>query len=122
MASLTFLPLGQLHLELSLLYSDFTRKSDTRKEFDYTILRSKNTFQVNKYLFFRAIVEYNSFRKQLLTDLLASFTYIPGTVIHIGYGSLYEKLRWMEGAYRPADTFMEMRRGFFFKASYLWRL
>jgi hypothetical protein len=122
MASLTFLPLGQLHLELDLLYSDFTRKSDSRKEFDYTILRSKNTFQVNKYLFFRAIVEYNSFRKQLLTDFLASFTYIPGTVIHIGYGSLYEKTRWMEGDYRPSDTFLEMRRGFFFKASYLWRL
>jgi len=121
-ASLTFLPLGQLHLELSLLYSDFTRQMDSQKEFDYTIIRSKNTFQVNKYLFFRAIVEYNSFRKQLMTDFLASFTYIPGTVIHIGYGSLYEKIGWEEGDYRPSDTFLETRRGFFFKASYLWRL
>ncbi|UCE39859.1 MAG: carbohydrate binding family 9 domain-containing protein [Candidatus Aminicenantes bacterium] len=121
-ASLTFLPLGKLHLELSLLYSDFTRKSDSKKEIDYTIIRSKNTFQVNKYLFFRAIVEYNSFRKQMITDFLASFTYIPGTVIHIGYGSLYEKIRWEEGDYRPSDNFLETRRGFFFKASYLWRL
>jgi hypothetical protein len=120
--SITFLPLGQLHLELSLLYSDFTRKGDSNREFDYTIFRSKNTFQVNKYLFFRAIVEYNSFRKQLMTDFLASFTYIPGTVIHIGYGSLYEKIRWEEGDYRPSDNFLETRRGFFFKASYLWRL
>jgi hypothetical protein len=121
-ASLTFLPLGQLHLELSLVYSDFTRKGNSQKEFDYTIIRSKNTFQVNKYLFFRAIVEYNSFRKQLMTDFLASFTYIPGTVIHIGYGSLYEKIGWADGDYRPSDSFLEMRRGFFFKASYLWRL
>jgi hypothetical protein len=121
-ASLTFLPIGQLHLELSLLYSDFTRKADIQKEYDYTIIRSKNTFQVNKYLFFRAIVEYNSFRKQLMTDFLASFTYIPGTVIHIGHGSLYEKIRWEEGDYRPSDNFLETRRGFFFKASYLWRL
>jgi len=122
MASLTFLPLGQLHLELSMLYSDFTRQADSKKEFDYTIIRSKNTFQVNKYLFFRAIVEYNSFRKQLMTDFLASFTYIPGTVIHIGYGSLYEKIIWEQGDYRPSDNFLETRRGFFFKASYLWRL
>ncbi len=122
MASVTFLPIGQLHLELSLVYSEFTRKTDSQKEFDYMIIRSKHTFQVNKYLFFRAIVEYNSFRKQLMTDFLASFTYIPGTVIHIGYGSLYEKIRWAEGDYRPSDTFLEMRRGFFFKASYLWRL
>ncbi len=121
-ASLTFLPIGQLHLELSLLYSDFMRQADSQKEFDYTIIRSKNTFQVNKYLFFRAIVEYNSFRKRLMTDFLASFTYIPGTVIHIGYGSLYEKIRWEEGDYRPSDNFLEMRRGFFFKASYLWRM
>jgi hypothetical protein len=121
-AALTYLPFGQLHLELSLLYSDFTRQAASRKEFDYTIIRSKNTFQVNKYLFFRAIVEYNSFRKELMTDFLASFTYIPGTVIHIGYGSLYEKISWVEGDYRPSDTFLETKRGFFFKASYLWRL
>jgi hypothetical protein len=121
-ASLTFLPLGHFHLEISLLYSDFTRQEDSTKEYDYTIIHSKNTFQVNKYLFFRAIVEYNSFRKRLMTDFLASFTYIPGTVIHIGYGSLYEKIRWEEGDYRPSDNFLETRRGFFFKASYLWRL
>lgn len=118
----TFLPSQKLHLELSMIYSDFYRKSDTEKEYDYTIIRSKNTFQVNKYLFFRAIVEYNSFRKRLMTDFLASFTYIPGTVIHIGYGSLYEKIRWEEGDYRPSDNFLETKRGFFFKASYLWRL
>jgi hypothetical protein len=121
-ASATFLPTGNIHLELSMLYSDFTRQADSQKEFDYTIIRSKNTFQVNKYLFFRAIVEYNSFRKVLTTDFLASFTYIPGTVIHFGYGSLYEKIRWEEGDYRPSDNFLETRRGFFFKASYLWRI
>lgn len=90
--------------------------------FERKISRLKNTFQVNKYLFFRAIVEYNSFRKQLMTDFPASFTDIPGTVIHIGYGSLYEKIRWEEGDYRPSDNFLETRRGFFFKASYLWRI
>ncbi|MDH4220275.1 MAG: carbohydrate binding family 9 domain-containing protein [Candidatus Aminicenantes bacterium] len=121
-ALLRFLPSEKLHLELSLIYSDFYRDSDSEKEYDYTIFRNKTTFQVNKYLFFRAIVEYNSFRNRLMTDFLASFTYIPGTVIHIGYGSLYEKIRWEEGDYRPADNFLETRRGFFFKASYLWRL
>ena len=56
-----------------------------------------------------------------MTDLLASFTYIPGTVIHLGYGSLYEKIRWEEGRYDPSDRFLETQRGLFFKASYLWR-
>lgn len=119
---LRYLPSEKLHLNLSFTYSDFFRVSDSSKEYDYTIIRSRNTYQVNKYLFFRGIVEYNSFRKRLMSDFLASFTYIPGTVIHIGYGSLYEKLEWVDGEYRPASRFMETKRGFFFKASYLWRI
>jgi len=120
-ASLTYLPSDKLHLGLSLIYTDFTRDADGVREYDYTIIRSRNVFQLSKYLFFRGILEYNSFHKNLMTDMLASFTYIPGTVIHVGYGSLYEKLRWADGAYRPADDYLETRRGFFFKASYLWR-
>jgi hypothetical protein len=118
----TYLPSEKLHFDLSLTYSDFTRSADGLKEYDYTIIRSQNTYQVNKYLFFRAIIEYNSFRKRLMTDLLASFTYIPGTVVHIGYGSYYEKLTWRDGEYEPSDRFLETKRGFFFKVSYLWRL
>ena len=120
--SATYLPSENLNFSLALAYSDFSRSADGTKEYDYTILRSANTYQVNKYLFFRAIVEYNSFYKRMMTDLLASFTYIPGTVIHLGYGSLYEKLEWREGDYVPSDRFQETRRGFFFKVSYLWRI
>jgi hypothetical protein len=120
--SATYLPSEKLNFGLILTYSDFIRSADGAKEYDYAIIRSENTYQVNKYLFVRAIAEYNSFRKQWMTDFLASFTYIPGTVIHIGYGSLYEKLEWGEGGYVPSDRFLETKRGFFFKASYLWRL
>lgn len=74
---LTLLPSENLHLELSLIYSDFTRTQDSVKEYDYMIIRSRNTFQENKYLFFRGIIECNSFRKILTTDFLASFTYFP---------------------------------------------
>ena len=121
-ATLRYLPSEKLHLDLSLTYSDYYRHSDSLKEYDYTIIRSRNTYQVSKYLFFRGIAEYNSFRKRLMTDFLASFTYIPGTVIHVGYGSLYERIKWEDGEYRSADGFLETQRGFFFKASFLWRL
>ena len=118
----TVLPSEKLRFELRWTASDFIRASDGVREYDYTILRGLGAYQVNKYLFFRAIVEHNSFRRRLTTDLLASFTYIPGTVVHLGYGSLYEKLEWRDGRYDPADRFLETKRGFFFKASYLWRL
>lgn len=121
-AAITYLPSEKLHLNLSLIYSDFFRVSDSLKEYDYLIIRSNNIYQVNKYLFFRGIIEYNSFWKRLMTDFLASFTYIPGTVIQIGYGSLYEKIKWEDGDYASSDSFLETKRGFFFKASFLWRL
>jgi len=121
-AIVTYLPSEKIHLDLSLSYSDFFREAGGPKEFEYTILRGLTTYQVNKYLFFRGILEYNSFWKRLMTDFLASFTYIPGTVIYLGYGSLYEKIEWRDGDYVNADRFLETKRGFFFKASYLWRL
>ena len=116
-----FQPTDKLNFMLSLVYIDFFRDSDKEKLYDYTLLRSRNTFQVNKYLFLRAIVEYNFFRDRLTADLLASFTYIPGTVIHVGYGSAYEKLDWNGQNYIESERFLETKRGFFFKFSYLWR-
>lgn len=115
-------PSDKFSLNLSLVYSDFFQKETKEKVFDYAIWRSRLTYQMNKYLFFRGIVEYNTYREELLTDLLASFTYIPGTVIQLGYGSLYNRLEWDGQRYTSADRFLEMRRGLFFKASYLWRL
>jgi hypothetical protein len=120
--NLTYQPLEKLKNEFMLRYADFFRKADSEKIYDYTIIRDKLTYQVNKYLFLRGIVEYNTYRKEMLLDFLASFTYIPGTVIQLGYGSLYEKVQWVDGEYRENNKFLEMKRGLFFKVSYLWRL
>jgi hypothetical protein len=121
-ASFTFKPSERFDFTAGLTYADFTRRSTGLREFDYAIWRGRLTYQANKYLFFRGVVEYNAFRREMLTDLLASFTYIPGTVLQLGYGSLYERAEWIDGAYRDAPRFLEMKRGLFFKASYLWRL
>jgi len=121
-ASVVYQPSEKFHSRLDYTYEDFTRESDDVKEYDYSIVRFRNTYQMNRYLFFRIILEYNSFHEELLTDFLASFTYIPGTVIHIGYGSFYEKTRWVDDHYEDSSRFLETKRGLFFKASYLWRL
>jgi len=120
--SIIYQPSEKFRTTFSLTYSDLYRSSTEEKVFDYTILRGLVSYQVNKYLFFRGIAEYNTYRKSLLTDFLASFTYIPGTVVQLGYGSLYNKLRWEDGLYREDERFLEMQRGLFFKVSYLWRL
>ena len=46
----------------------------------------------------------------------------PGTVFHVGYGSLYEKVQWQDDRFVPGRDLLETRRGFFLKLSYLWRL
>ena len=114
-------PLEKFSFGFSYTYIDFYRKSDRQKVYDYGIIRSRNTFQVNKYLFLRAIFEYNTFYRRLTTDGLISFTYIPGTVFHVGYGSAFEKLEWTGAEYIGSHRLMETQRGFFFKVSYLWR-
>ncbi|MBN1273520.1 MAG: carbohydrate binding family 9 domain-containing protein [Candidatus Aminicenantes bacterium] len=120
--SLSYQPFEQLTSEIDISYADFFRSSDSQKIYDYTIMRNRTTFQINKYLFFRSIVEYNTYHKRLMVDLLASFTYIPGTVIHFGYGTIFEKIRWLDREYVNSDHFLETQRGLFFKISYLWRL
>lgn len=120
-ASATLQPSDQFRGDLSFVYVTFHRESDSQRIFEYPISRAKLTYQMNQYLFFRGIFEYNKFRKQLLTDFLASFTYIPGTVAYLGYGSIYKKTRWDNGAYIDDPDFLEMQRGIFFKMSYLWR-
>jgi hypothetical protein len=122
LASLIYQPSENLNWAMDFTYSDLFREENSEKIYDYTILRNRLTYQVNKYLFFRGVVEYNSYRRQILADLLASFTYIPGTVLQLGYGSLYNKIRWQGEDYVDSDQFLETRRGLFFKASYLWRL
>ena len=120
-ASLNLQVSDNFNSEWRYTYSDFFRTSTEEKDYDFSIIRSKNTYQVNKYLFFRLIVEYNSFSEELASDFLASFTYIPGTVVHIGFGSLYKNTRWENQEYVPSNNLMHIQRGFFFKASYLFR-
>jgi hypothetical protein len=120
--NLRYLPVEKLHTQLTVSYQNLYSTADDEKIFDYLITRGRITFQLNKYLFIRAIAEYNSYRELLKTDFLASFTYIPGTVFHIGYGSLYEYKTWDGSDYIDGNRLLEMKRGFFAKVSYLFRL
>jgi len=57
------------------------------------------------------------------TDFLASFTFIPGTVVHLGYGSLYENYKWLDGQWFSGNgSLLNMKNSLFFKVNYLWRI
>lgn len=89
--NLEFQITGNLNSNFGISYSDFYRDGTNEKIYDYTIYRNHTVFQFNRFLFFRSVLEYNAYREQLKADFLLSFTYIPGTVVYLGYGSLYEK-------------------------------
>lgn len=103
------------------------RQPGAERLYSVDILNSNTTFQVNRNLFFRAIVRYDSYVKAILADALISFELIPGTVVFLGYGSLHEKRPWDESerewsSFGLREKFYQVRQSLFFKASLRVRL
>ena len=121
-SEVTIQPNNKLSQYFGHNYEYLNRDSNGERIFDVHVLNSRTTYQFNKYLFLRAVFRYDSYRNIFLTDFLASFTLIPGTVVYLGYGSLYERKEWHQGQWVDGPgKMLEMRRSIFFKASYLWR-
>ena len=103
------------------------RESTGERIYDVTVLNSKTTYQFDKHFLVRFLAQYDSSEHRVLTDLLASYEFVPGTVVHAGYGSLYERgpsERFPNDANSPVrleEKYRATNRGFFFKASYLRR-
>lgn len=116
-------PLPSTNLTLSWTRALLVRDDTGAQLFNYPISRARLSWQPDEHFMLRAIAQYNGYRRQLLMDYLAAYTYEPGTVLYLGYGTLSEKTEWdaPTGQYRRADHLLEMQRGLFFKASYLWR-
>lgn len=119
-------PNAKLAQDFEYTYQQFDRISDGKLIYDLNMLASRTTYQFNKYLFLRALIQYDSYRSVVLTDMLASFTLIPGTVIHLGYGSLHREQHWNEVNSQWVEgvglgKYYQTTRSIFFKASYLYR-
>jgi hypothetical protein len=109
---------------ISHLYDDFNRKDNGEKVYDLHIINTKLTYHFSESLFLRAIVQWDSLREVVLTDILASFTYIPGTVIYLGYGSLHENMGWEDNHWNsssPNAQYYQSTQSIFLKASYLFQ-
>jgi hypothetical protein len=123
-SQVTLQPAEKLSFLAELIHSGFSRADSGAKVYDVNIVRSRLTYQFNKYLFVRGLLQYDSYRRKVMTDLLASFTLIPGTVMHLGYGSLNEKQGWLDNQWQKeiaASRYYQTRQSLFFKVSYLWQ-
>jgi Domain of unknown function (DUF5916)/Carbohydrate family 9 binding domain-like len=102
----------------------FDRASTKERIYEVTIVNSKTTYQFDKHFLIRFLAQYDSSANRVLTDLLASYEFVPGTVFHAGYGSISEKRLGPEDRLVPVDLgekYLTVNRGLFFKASYLRR-
>lgn len=111
---ISFQPNPHFNQDIQINTVRFTRASTGEKVFDVDIVNTRTTYQFNRHFLVRLLEQFDSSTHRLLTDLLASYEFVPGTVFHAGYGSLYRK---------PEDgnRYMTVNRGLFFKASYLHR-
>jgi len=118
--SLVLQPNEKLNQYFNYSHSDLFKNNE--KVYGVNIFYFHTSYQFNKYFFLRAIFQYDTYQERLLTDFLASFTLIPGTVFHVGYGGLYENRKWQDGSWvnRQGDL-LHIKRSFFTKISYLWR-
>ena len=102
----------------------FDRTSTGEQVYSVSIVNSKTTYQFDKHFLVRLLEQFDNSTHRLLTDLLASYEFVPGTVFHAGYGSLYEKQVAQPGTLVPnnfGERYLTVNRGLFFKASYLHR-
>ena len=113
------------HLTISLNGNSisFDRADTGEPVYAVTIVNTRTTYQFNKHFLARFLAQYDSSEKRVLTDLLASYELVAGTVFHVGYGSLYEKDREFPGAppQPPNSHYLMVNRGLFLKASYVHR-
>jgi hypothetical protein len=120
----TLQPTKNLNLFAEHVISRFRRPETGDKVYDQGIWRSRLTYQFNAKLFVRGLVQYDSFTRRVLSDFLASFTYIPGTVLYLGYGALNESQSWAEGGWQrgvTGDRYYQTRQSLFFKVSYRYQ-
>lgn len=123
----TIQPNQHLSQNLEFNYVRFWRPETGVDVYDVNIVNSKTTYQFDKHFLVRFLAQYDSSAERVLTDFLASYEFVPGTVFHLGYGSLYEKgfgsvAPVLGGvAVDPINRYLMVNRGLFLKASYLRR-
>ena len=115
-------PTSRLNATVEYERVDFRRFDTRERVYELELVNTRTTFQFTKQFFVRAIAQYDSLAERVLSDFLASYELRPGTVAYLGYGSLYERRDFVDNAWIDrTGRYLTTRRGFFLKASYLYR-
>jgi len=120
--SATLQPNSRLSQRIGFTRNAFDRPSNGERVYAVNIINTRTGYQISKCFSLRAIAQYDSSRNRVLTDFLASYELIPGTVAYAGYGALFERRSWDGQEFlQGTGDYLNTRRGIFFKVSYLYR-
>lgn len=103
-------PNAKLNNSITYNFVTFERESTKENVYRVHIVNLRSTYQFTPRFLARAIGQFDSSRKRVLEDFLASYELSPGTVAHAGYGSI------LEG--HEDEPYRAMARALFFKVSY----
>jgi hypothetical protein len=109
-------PNAQVNSNTSYSFVAFKNRATGLNVYRVHVLNLRNTYQFTPRFFIRAVAQFDSSRKRVLADFLASYELSPGTVAHAGYGSLFG--RGLESL--EFDRYTATARALFFKVSYLF--
>jgi len=113
---------GRFSEDIEYVHNTFDRPSTGARVYTVDLVNTRTTYQFSKELAARAIVRFDSQRHRVLTDFLGSYDLRPGTVVYVGYGSLYQKRAYRDFTWVDGDgEYLTTRQGLFLKASYLYR-
>jgi hypothetical protein len=110
-------PSARVNSNTSYSFVTFANRATGLNVYRVHVLNLRNTYQFTPRFFMRAVAQFDSSRKRVLGDFLASYELSPGTVAHAGYGSLFGR----DIGDVNFDRYRQTARAFFFKASYLAR-
>jgi Domain of unknown function (DUF5916) len=113
---------GRFSQDVEFSHNAFDRLSTGERVYTVNLLNTRTTYQFSRELAVRWIARFDSQRRRVLTDLLGSYDLRPGTVMYVGYGSLYQKrafrdAQWIDGE----GDYLTTNQGLFVKVSYLFR-
>jgi hypothetical protein len=121
-AEINLQPSARFNQSVSFNRVAFDRASDGSRVYTVNVLNTRTTFQLDRRFSARVLAQYDSSQRRVLTDFLASWELLPGTVGYAGYGSLIERQEWDGTRFTPGQgDYRTSQRSLFFKASYVHR-
>jgi hypothetical protein len=113
---------GRFSEDISYSHNTFDRPDSGGRVYTVDVVNTRTTYQFTKELAIRSIVRFDSQQHRVLTDFLGSYDLRPGTVVYVGYGTLFQKRGFRNDAWIEGEgDYLTTRQGLFLKASYLYR-